>query len=54
MKINEIKSIVQNVVFLDLETSGLNPFTAEILELGAIKIENDKITSFHTFVKNKK
>lgn len=54
MKINEIKSIVQNVVFLDLETSGLNPFTAEILEIGAIKIENNKITSFHTLVKNKK
>lgn len=54
MNINKIKSIVQDVVFLDLETSGLNPFTAEILEIGAIKIENNKITSFHTLVKNKK
>ena len=54
MNINDIKSIVQDVVFVDLETSGLNPFTAEILEIGAIKIENNKITSFHSLVKNKK
>lgn len=54
MNINDIKSVVQDVVFLDLETSGLNPFTAEILEIGAIKVENNKITSFHSLVKNKK
>ncbi len=54
MNINGIKSIVQNVVFLDLETSGLNPFKAEILEIGAIKIDNNKATSFHTLIKNKK
>lgn len=54
MNINEIKSIVQDVIFLDLETSGLNPFTAEILEIGAIKIENNKISTFHTLVKNRK
>lgn len=54
MNINDIKSIVQNVVFLDLETSGLNPFTAEIIEIGAIKVENNNITSFHSLVKNKK
>ena len=54
MNINKIKSIVQDVVFLDLETSGLNPFKAEILEIGAIKIENNKATSYHTLIKNKK
>ena len=54
MDINKIKSIVQNVVFLDLETSGLNPHNSEILEIGAIKSENNKLTSFHTFVKNKR
>jgi len=54
MNINEINSIVQDVVFLDIETSGLNPYTSEILEIGAIKIENNKLTSFHTFVRNKK
>lgn len=54
MDINKIKSIVQDVVFLDLETSGLNPHNSEILEIGAIKSENNKLTSFHTFVKNKR
>ena len=52
MDINKIKSIVQDVVFIDLETSGLNPHNSEILEIGAIKSENNKLTSFHTFVKN--
>lgn len=54
MEYSNIKSLVDNVVFLDIETSGLNPQTSEILEIGAIKIENKNITSFHTFVKNKK
>ena len=54
MDINKIKSIVQDVVFIDLETSGLNPYNSEILEIGAIKSENNKLTSFHTFVKNKR
>ena len=54
MDINKISSIVQNVVFVDINTSGVNPYTAEILEIGAIKIENNKSASFHTFVKNKK
>lgn len=54
MDINKIKSIVQDVVFIDLETSGLNPHNSEILEIGAIKSENNKLTSFHTFVKNKR
>ena len=54
MKYNNIKSLIDNVIFLDLETSGLNPRNSEILEIGAIKIENQEITFFHTFVKNKK
>ncbi len=54
MKIDEIKSIAQDVVFLDIKTSGINPYTSEILEINAIKIENNKSTFFHTLVKNKK
>ena len=41
MDINKISSIAQNVVFVDINTSGVNPYTAEILEIGAIKIENN-------------
>ena len=29
-------SIIKDVVFLDIETSGLNPKNSEILEIGAI------------------
>ncbi|MDY4576217.1 MAG: exonuclease domain-containing protein, partial [Intestinibacter sp.] len=49
-----ITSIVKNVVFLDIETSGLNPKNSEILEIGAVKIDRDKkISIFNTLVKNK-
>ncbi len=54
MKLENIKSLIDNVIFLDIETSGLNPYNSEILEIGAIKIENNNISSFHTFVKNEK
>ena len=54
MELNNITSMIDNIVFLDIETSGINPINSEILEIGAIKIDNKNITSFHTFVKNKK
>ena len=47
MDINKIKSIVQDVVFIDLETSGLNPHNSEILEIGAIKSEDRKSTGLN-------
>ena len=37
----KIVSIVKDVVFLDIETSGLNPKNSEILEIGAVKIDRD-------------
>lgn len=49
-----IVSIVNNVVFLDIETSGLNPQNSEILEIGAVKIDsNDEVSVFNTLIKNK-
>ncbi|MGN1033298.1 MAG: exonuclease domain-containing protein, partial [Intestinibacter sp.] len=49
-----ITSIVKDVVFLDIETSGLNPKTSEILEIGAVKIDTEEnISIFNTLVKNK-
>ena len=31
-----------NIIFLDIETSGLNPITCEIIEIGAVKLEKGK------------
>ena len=47
-------SIIKDVVFLDIETSGLNPKNSEILEIGAIKIDKENnVSIFNTLVKNK-
>ncbi len=42
----------RDIVVYDLETTGLDPETCEIIEIGAIKIEKGKITKkFSTFVR---
>lgn len=42
----------RDIVVYDLETTGLDPESCEIIEIGAIKIEKGKITKkFSTFVK---
>ena len=47
-------SILDNIVFLDIETSGLNPITCEIIEIGAIKLEKGKFKVINTLIKNNK
>lgn len=43
-----------NFIVFDLETTGLNPLTNEIIEIGAIKFEvNEPVEIFHTFIKPK-
>ena len=51
---NDIVSVLDNVIFLDIETSGLNPNKSEIIEIGAIKIEGINTFTFETLIKNKK
>ena len=51
---NDIISVLDNVVFLDIETSGLNPNKSEIIEIGAIKIEGTNKTTFEALIKNKR
>ena len=43
--------IVKDVVFLDIETTGLNADTDEIIEIGAVKVSDDKIIEFHRLIR---
>ncbi|MBQ8430421.1 MAG: 3'-5' exoribonuclease, partial [Clostridia bacterium] len=48
----ELKEKNKSFVVFDLETTGLDSKTCEIIEIGAVKIENGKISStFSTFIK---
>lgn len=47
------KSILNDVVYLDIETTGNNYKINEILEIGAIKIVNGNISTFNSLIKNK-
>lgn len=54
---NEIEGNVDDYTYvvLDLETTGLNPRSDEIMEIGAVKTRDGKvIDEFHTFVKPNK
>ena len=51
---DDIVSVLDNVVFLDIETSGLNPNKSEIIEIGAVKIEGTNKTTFEALIKNKR
>ena len=50
----EYANILDNIIFLDIETSGLNPLNSEIIEIGAIKIKNKKTEVFDTLIKANK
>ncbi len=46
---------MNSIVFIDLETSGLNEKWDDIIELGATKTENgETLANFHTYVKPRK
>ena len=51
---NTLKSILNDVVYLDIETTGIDPVNSEVIEVGVIKVEAGKLKTFNTFVKNKK
>ncbi|SHK81960.1 ATP-dependent DNA helicase DinG [Clostridium cavendishii DSM 21758] len=59
INLNELKSYFKNVVYLDIETSGLNASLygnkskSEILEIGAIKFTDGTPSVFHTFIRPK-
>lgn len=52
-KENEIENLApkqKSIVFLDLETTGLDPLNDQIIEIGAIKIGKDQAVEFHRIV----
>lgn len=46
-----LKSILDNVIYLDIETTGLDEKSSEIIEIGAVKIKNNEITTYETLIK---
>ncbi|MGL5313142.1 MAG: helicase C-terminal domain-containing protein [Peptostreptococcaceae bacterium] len=50
----EYANVLDNIIFLDIETSGLNPLNCEIIEIGAIKVKDKKIETFNTLIRPNK
>ncbi|MDR3595269.1 helicase C-terminal domain-containing protein [Clostridium sp.] len=46
-----LSSILDNVIYLDIETTGLDETSSEIIEIGAVKIKNGIITTYETLIK---
>jgi ATP-dependent DNA helicase DinG len=43
-------SILNNLIFLDIETTGIDPKNDKIIEIGAVKIKDKVVTRFNTLV----
>ena len=48
---NTLNSILDNVIYLDIETTGLDENTSEIIEIGAVKIKNNELSTYTTLIR---
>ncbi|WP_315080078.1 helicase C-terminal domain-containing protein [uncultured Clostridium sp.] len=49
----KLESILDNVIYLDIETTGLDEKNCEIIEIGAVKIKNSSVTTYEVLIKPK-
>ncbi|MFT8351108.1 helicase C-terminal domain-containing protein [Clostridium saccharoperbutylacetonicum] len=49
--LKELSSILDNVIYLDIETTGLDEKSSEIIEIGAVKIKNGIISTYETLIR---
>lgn len=46
-----LNSVLDNVIYLDIETTGLDENSSEIIEIGAVKIKNSVVTKYETLIR---
>lgn len=49
--LEELNSILDNIIFLDIETTGLDENSSEIIEIGAVKVKNGIVTTYETLIR---
>ncbi|MCE5221381.1 MAG: DEAD/DEAH box helicase [Clostridium sp.] len=49
--LEELSSILDNVIYLDIETTGLDENSSEIIEIGAVKVKGGIITTYNTLIR---
>ncbi len=48
---DNIISVLNDVVFLDIEVTGLDCLNSEILEVGAVKVKDWKVYTYESLIK---
>lgn len=49
--LEDLISVLDNVIYLDIETTGLDETCSEIIEIGAVKVKNGVITTYNTLIR---